>query len=174
MRIRVQNLPTEGQRVVAGLDAAWARAAAAEAIGVDPVALEATFEVGAPDASGRVRVALAVRAEVGSACDRCTEDVTLRLDSSSALDYLPEAPAPSDDADDEVELAEDELDVGWYTDGHLALADILTEALALALPSRIVCDDAAACDARTEALLAAASAGEPGHPAFAALKHLTN
>lgn len=174
MRIRVENIPAPGQRVNAGLDAVWARDAARDALDALPTELSASFAAGAPK-DGRVTVRLDARAAVPAVCDRCGEDVTLRVESSSTLDYLPVPPPVDPESDEaEVELEEDELDVGWYTDGHLSLADILTEALALELPSRILCEDEASCDARTEALLASAKSGPEGHPAFAALKNLTN
>jgi uncharacterized metal-binding protein YceD (DUF177 family) len=49
------------------------------------------------------------------------------------------------EADDELE--EEELDIGWFHDGELIAGDVLSEALALNLPSRVVCEDVASCDA---------------------------
>ena len=89
------------------------------------------------------------------------------------IKYLPYA----EHAEGETEIEAQDLEVGWYHEGHLELAAVLSEALALALPSRTVCNDSTACDARTQALLdqAAEELGGPkGHPGFAALAGLVS
>lgn len=172
MRVRLDDISAGGRRVSAGLDDPWAADAVAEALDGRPTSFSATIRIAHPDSKGRVTVDLKADATAPGICDRCTEDIVFRYDLETSLVYVPEPTAPPPGEDEEVELSEDELDVGWYTDGHLNLSDILSEAFALELPSRIVCDDTAACDARTEALLAAGRADAPGHPAFAALKNL--
>lgn len=174
MRIRVDDIPSGGQRVQVGLEVPWAADAAELALEARPTALHARFVISPPGPRRAVPVTLQASASAPGSCDRCSEDLLVHVELDSTLDFLPEPTSGPDRDDPEVELAEDELDVGWYRDGHLSLPDILSEALALALPSRTVCDDEAACDARTEALLAASRADTGGHPAFAALKDLKN
>ena len=72
--------------------------------------------------------------------------------------------------DEESLLSDEDLEVGWYHGGELALTDVLREALALELPLRIVCADESECDSRTRLLL-----GEPpaNEGAFGALKSLS-
>ncbi len=175
MRIRVEDIPASGRQVTAGLSETWARTAVAEALEAQPSELEAAFAVETGPQEGEADVHLRVAFVAPGLCDRCGEDLQQRIAFESDLRYRPEeTEASAARPDEEVELGEDDLDVGWYRDGHLSLPDVLREAVALALPSRIVCSDTAACEARTRAMLEANSEEAGGHPAFAALKNLTN
>jgi uncharacterized metal-binding protein YceD (DUF177 family) len=69
---------------------------------------------------------------------------------------------------DEIRLSEEEMDVGWYAAGAIEVGDVLSEALALALPTRVTCSDDAACDARTASLLTAEV--DPEQSPFAVLR----
>lgn len=174
MRVRVEAIPAAGKTVVAGLEDGWAREAAAAAVDAEPEALEARLRI-LPVKKGRVTIEVTARATHPATCDRCGEPLSHVVETEVALTYLPTGEDVGRRDDDEgVELAEDDLDLGWYEDGSLVLADVLTEALALATPSRTVCEDTAGCDARTESLLAEAKRDTGGHPAFAALKNLQN
>ena len=103
-------------------------------------------------------------------CERCSEEFELAVTAPVQLTYVP---VVTQGTSGERELAETELDLGWYSDGRIAVSDIISEALALALPERTICLDVEGCDKRTAALLAAARMDAPtGHPGFAALKDL--
>ncbi|MEZ4321373.1 MAG: DUF177 domain-containing protein [Myxococcota bacterium] len=171
MQVRVDDIPASGRTWQVDLDTDWARRAAAEALDAEPTALAASIRVNGTDKAKRVRVELTAHAEAPGTCDRCGEELSRAVDVASDLLYEPE---PTETSEEEVELGEDDLDVGWYRDAHLSLPDILMEAVALELPSRVLCTDEEACEARTRALLEAASEGGSGHPAFAALKNLKN
>ncbi|MCB9677884.1 MAG: DUF177 domain-containing protein [Alphaproteobacteria bacterium] len=171
MRIRVEDIPVGGQEIEAGLETTWAREAVQEAMDAAPTTLSARFRLALADRKTDVAVRLVVHAEADGLCDRCGEEVHRGVDLDTDLVYQPE---PTSVSEEEIELGEDDLDVGWYRDGHLSLPDILMEAVALELPSRVLCTDEEACEARTRAMLAAASEGGAGHPAFAALKNLKN
>jgi uncharacterized metal-binding protein YceD (DUF177 family) len=175
VRIRVDKIPAAGARRTFGADDAWALEAAALALEGRPTSLEGEITVAVPDKRRAVDVRVVARTGVDRPCDRCGESVRKGVVTEETLRYLPAGSTdhgPS--ADEEIELAEDDLDLGWYEDGSLVLADVLTEALALAVPSRTVCEDEAGCDARTAALLEAAKPALVGHPAFAALQNLKN
>ena len=175
MRIRVEDIPAAGRQVTAALSDGWAREAARDALDAAPTTLEAEFRIRKGARDRDAEVALRVRTTAPGSCDRCGEDLVWVLSFESDLRYSPEPTDVSEvRAEEEVELEEDDLDVGWYRDGHLSLPDVLREAVALALPSRIVCEDVPACDARTRKMLEANSEEAGGHPAFAALKNLTN
>jgi len=170
LRIPVDSIPRAGRTIEVGLDLAWAREAAAEALELDPTSLVGSLELGAPQ-RGVVTVVVRLRAEAGATCDRCGEGFSLDVDTRADLSY---APAGEAREDDEVELEDDELELGWYDDGALDLAAVLQEAIALALPSRYTCPDAEGCDDRTRALLEASRAQDAaGHPGFSVLKDLT-
>jgi uncharacterized metal-binding protein YceD (DUF177 family) len=165
MRIAVDGIPAPGRVVDVALSTTWARQAAERALEAPALRLGGQITVHAPEALRRVRVEVRVNAAAVRACDRCGEDTELDVVAEGSLTYHPEEQGPKAE---EVRLSEEEMDVGWYAEGQIDVADVLSEALALALPSRVTCVDAAACDARTAALLAAAR--DPDMSPFAALR----
>jgi uncharacterized metal-binding protein YceD (DUF177 family) len=167
VRIVVENLPANGRTIAFELADAWAREAATTALEAPPTALSGTLEIAPPVAKGRIEVVARVTATAEHTCGRCTEPVVLAVDAEVPLTYVPAGEAA---AEEDEPLSEDELDIGWYAAGELDLAQVVGEALALQLPARIACADVAACDARTDALLAAQAAKlPPSTSGFAAL-----
>ena len=165
VRINVDNIPAKGRHVRFAASDAWAREAAEKAVEGDVSALSGHLHF----VRGRRRaVDVSADASVSfvRACDLCGASVELALSASETLHYVPEG---ATDAREEQELSEQDLDVGWYADGAVVVADVVSELLALALPSRFACDDASNC---TTAPVAETSASPAGHPAFAALKEL--
>lgn len=174
MRIRVEMIPGIGQQVELPPEATWGMEAAEAALETSVHRVSASFAL-EPVVRGKVDVAVKASAEADGVCDRCGHTLIRTISCDVVLRYVPAGTGPKGEpGDDGIELTEDELDVGWYEDGSLVLADVLTEALTLASPSRTLCEDKAGCDARFAALLDAANKDEVGHPAFAALKNLKN
>lgn len=170
--IRVGEIPSHGVHRTFALDDV--SAIVAEAVDAQVSGFEARVDVGVPDGSKSVDVQVTLDLQYATPCDRCGEAVEVRLESTETLRYQPEEPPRTSPSDpEEVELGEDELDVGWYRDGTLSLADVVSEAIALALPMRNACEDTAGCDARTAKLLEGAAEQPSGHPGFAALKNWT-
>lgn len=168
MRFDVEHIDDRGQQITAGMADAWAVDAARTALEADPS--EVSAELTLRRAHGLVFVTGVARAAAPRTCERCGDTMSLLIDTDVDLSYVPEG--RESDSDLEQELRADELDVGWYADGHLDLTDTLREALSLALPPRVVCDDADACDARLRALLGS-QPDKGGHPGFAALRNWT-
>jgi len=164
VRIAVEGIPAAGREVPISLRQSWAVDAATSALDLRPDRLDGLITLQRATGKGVVRIGVRATAAADSVCDRCGEACTLTADVDTVLLY---APSESEGRafEGEIELDADDLDVGWYTDGHIALGEILQEALALALPARVVCADVPACDKRTDALLTPASAERP----FAAL-----
>jgi len=77
---------------------------------------------------------LATQLEV--VCARCLEPVTQELAPSFDLRYRPVAAISREE---EIKLAPDDADVGFYTGEGLFLADILAEQVHLALPMKTLC-----------------------------------
>ena len=102
-------------------------------------------------------------------CDRCDAEIVRETKLDQRLNYEPHPDAET--AAEEVELEASDLDVGWYEAGRLDLAEVLSEAIVLAVPVRRVCSDVSACEARTAALFAAQESTESLSP-FAALRDL--
>lgn len=153
MRIAVEGIPAAGRDIPLGLHQAWAVDAATHALDLRPDRLDGMITLQKATGKGVVRVGVRVTAAAESICDRCGEPCTLKADVDTVLLY---APSESEGRafEGEIELDAGELDVGWYTDAQIPLDEVLQEALALALPPRLVCADVAACDKRTDALLA--------------------
>lgn len=170
MRFLVEHIDDRGRQVEAGLADAWAVGAAEVALDGAVAALSADLDVRRQH--GLVFVRGAVSAEAPRACERCGEPVALRVDTDLDLAYAPAGPNSAQaEAPHDLELHADELDVGWYEGDEIDLADVLREALSLALPPRVVCEDESACELRTREMLAR-SAPRSGHPGFAVLKNL--
>ncbi len=165
MRVSVDGIPSQGRRIEVSLATPWAREAAVRALEAPPTVLSGVLVVHPPGTYGRVAVHVKLVAVAARVCDRCAEDVALEVKSEVALTYQPVDP---NGAPGEQQLSEEEMEQGWYEDGHVSAADVVTEALALAIPSLVVCADVPACDARTAAMLEATR--DPASSPFAALR----
>lgn len=165
MRIALDTIGRTGRDVSITTADDWAEQAVTAALDSCPTVLEGHIEIAQPHRD-QVDVTIDVQVSAPASCDRCAEPTTLDVHARSQLRYRP----LTEQADD-AELATEELDVGWYADDALDLATVLSEAVALAVPSRTTCDDAEACDARTDAMLAKQRpTSDVGHPGFAALR----
>lgn len=141
MRIDIDAVPPRGRPIEADTESPWAVQATERALDAAPTTLSLAVSVYRVDGGARVRGT--GLAEVVRTCDRCGGDVTLRLEGDVDLRYVPHGHTGPDG----VELAVDELDVGWF-DGHsLDLADVWSEQLALWLPEVVRCDTAGATPA---------------------------
>jgi len=170
MRVVIDQLPIGGRQVSLSLGEEWAAEAAQLALDGPATTLGGELDVQRASRRGIVHVTGSAAAWRHATCDRCGEACRHGVEVEVSLLY-----APSEDSGDsfdggEIELQADDLDVGWYDGGVVDLGAVLGEALALELPPRIRCADEAECDKRTDALLAGARSGEPGHPALAALR----
>lgn len=171
MRIPVESIPRTGRTLELRLDTDWSREAAAAALELEPSALSGKLELMPPE-RGIVVVQVRVETAAACTCHRCGEGFEFAVESDAELRY---APVPKVGSDEEVELHEDELEIGFYENDEIDLAAILQEAIALELPARYTCADVEACDARTQELLDAAKPEKGGgHPGFAVLKDLTH
>ncbi|MCU0229143.1 MAG: DUF177 domain-containing protein [Bryobacterales bacterium] len=72
-------------------------------------------------------------------CDRCLEAIRRPLQLAFNLAYLPEDASPTED---EREVGAGEIDLAFYQDDGLNLADVLREQILLDLPMRRVCEPA--------------------------------
>ncbi|MEO0600008.1 MAG: DUF177 domain-containing protein [Myxococcota bacterium] len=169
MRIPVEGIPDAGRRIDFTLHTEWAAEAATESLDGRPESLSGHLLLSfASKRQGLVRIDTTFQVHTSADCDRCTEDTALDLDETMTLLFAPAESGGEAFDGGELDLVPDDLDIGWYSDGHIVAPDVLREALALALPARIVCTDPVQCDKRTESLLAAQAAGV-GHPAFGVL-----
>jgi uncharacterized metal-binding protein YceD (DUF177 family) len=171
MRVHVDGIPSSGRLVEFSARDAWASSAATVALDGPATTLSGHLTLRPANDNGLVEVTGVVVARASAICDRCGEACERQADADIHLLFAPEAKEDESFDGGEIELEADDLDLGWYTNSSIDLAEVLGEAMALALPSRIACTDQQACDKRTDALLAAAApASEPVHPALAAIR----
>lgn len=167
MRVTLESIPEQGRNVPIQLDQGWAAEAARLALEAPPTALTGSLDLSV--VAGTLHVEGSVQATAERVCERCTQPVELNISSPNVdLRYVAANPSASRS---ELRLGRGDLDLGWYYDGQIDLADVLSELLALELPSRIACSDVPACDARVAELLEAA-APEPAENPFSALRDL--
>jgi uncharacterized protein len=73
-------------------------------------------------------------------CARCLDPVPWRLEDGFAVEFR----AAHDPGEGEFPIADDELDVAFLAGHEVELDDLAAEQVILALPMRIVCDEACA------------------------------
>ncbi|MGA9056490.1 MAG: DUF177 domain-containing protein [Terriglobia bacterium] len=82
----------------------------------------------------RIRGRLGTRLE--ACCDRCLGSVAIPVEQEFDLFYRPVWTIAREE---EVELPEDELGVGFFSGDGIELADVVTEQVILAVPMKVVC-----------------------------------
>lgn len=169
MRIAVDEIPASGRVVAFAQHDSWAVGAAAASLDRDVESLVGELTLQRASQKGVVRVDVRCNVAVEAVCDRCANACRLELEVECALLYAPEE--SDGDAFDggEIELESDDLDVGWYSDRRIEAGDVLREAIALALPGRVVCADVAECDKRTAELLSSTQEGAAKASPFASI-----
>ncbi len=104
----------------------------AEFVQLGPVNVDAVLELQGSEINIRGHVG----ARLGAACDRCLASVEFRVDRDFDLFYRPiETIARAE----EVNVPEDELEVGFFSRDGIALADVVTEQVILAVPMKVIC-----------------------------------
>ena len=88
---------------------------------------------------GELRIQGKYTVEMASQCDRCLGQARFPLAASFDLIYRPVAEIAREE---EVEIDEDEAELGFYEGGGIKLEDILREQVLLALPMQRVCSEA--------------------------------
>jgi uncharacterized protein len=81
-----------------------------------------------------------IRGRVGTSleacCDRCLVSVAIPVERDFDLSYRPVSTIARAE---EVELPEDELDVGFFPGDGIELADVVTEQVILSMPMKVIC-----------------------------------
>lgn len=89
----------------------------------------------------RFRLVGRVNAKLELACSRCLEPFTLPVDREFDLRFLPAGAGEPDtsDADEEIEVEEDDVSITFYRDEQIDLNELLREQFYLALPMKPLC-----------------------------------
>lgn len=168
VRIVVENIRSKGRQVRFSKADDWARDAAEKAL--DGQVSDLSGELDLQRRGQDVHVHAQAQATAKPPCHRCGRPVEVAVESEEQLLYKPAVAGREDDHHHEVELSDTDLDVGWYDDGALELSAVVAELLALAAPSRVLCEDVASCE-KASGLNEQQDEVE-GNSAFAALKDL--
>jgi uncharacterized protein len=86
----------------------------------------------------RVEVSGRLTARVQLECDRCLKPVELPVDSRFKLEYVT---AEDYQAQQAVELTEEDLDLSVFDGEAIDLDELVTEELLLAIPDHVLCND---------------------------------
>ncbi len=135
--IDIPKIPPEGLELDEALDAAAARVEGEGEFRLLPGArLRCHVEV-VDETTVHVRGRLA--ATVEPECGRCLEPYAVPADQELDLFYLPRSAAEPEEQEDEVELSDREVVVGYYDGTQLDLGHVVREQLHLSLPLKRLC-----------------------------------
>lgn len=134
MRVTLDAIPEEGLEIALDDSLPWAVEAASSSLEGEVRGLEGRLEL--TSLGDEIRVRGALKASVTRGCDRCIEDIAGEIGGELDLAYVPGRRLGAGTVD----LNADELDVGFYGDQGLDLADVVAEHFALLLPFRLSCD----------------------------------
>ncbi|MBZ5669587.1 MAG: DUF177 domain-containing protein [Acidobacteriia bacterium] len=82
----------------------------------------------------RIRGHLATRLE--ASCDRCLGAVVIPVERDFDLFYRPVKTIAKEE---EIEISEDELEIGFYSGDGIELAEVATEQVILSVPMKVIC-----------------------------------
>lgn len=97
---------------------------------------QSELDLRATRAGDEVRLIGNLKATVEIACDRCLKNLTLPVDQSFDLRYVPPAKAS-----EEKELGDDDLSIAFYQDEAIDVDDVVREQVELALPMARLCGE---------------------------------
>ena len=97
-----------------------------------PLHIEAVAELLASEIHIRGRLST----RLDACCDRCLAKIEMPVDHRFDLFYRPMATIAKEE---EIEISEDELEVGFYPESGIPLDDVVMEQVILAYPMKVVC-----------------------------------
>lgn len=138
MYIKVSEIPRQGLDVIASRGKAWIPRILE---GMDPYPLRTCRLISAGlflTLEGRDLLAGgSFVAEGDASCDRCTEPFKVTLEKEFQTILIPQDRGPAGATN--VELHEEDLDIGFYDGAGVEVNDIFREQVALALPVKLLC-----------------------------------
>ena len=99
---------------------------------LEPLSVGAVAEL----VGGEIRIRGHIGTALETSCDRCLGPVELRIDRDFDLFYRPVSTIAREE---EIEIPDDELEVGFYSGDGVELDDVITEQVILAVPMKVVC-----------------------------------
>ena len=133
MKIPVHHITEQGYKVEIDQEP-WFVQAAQDAVGGTLLSAKGSFSL--TRQAQRVSIQVSYRLKAKMPCMRCAYGISLCLQKDHLLHY---EPLSEDETREEIELAEEDLDIGWYEEGKIDLSVVLCEAVTLDLPMVIHC-----------------------------------
>jgi len=99
---------------------------------VAPIQIDAIAEL----VGGEIRIRGRLSTSLEAACDRCLGSVTIPVTRDFDLFYRP---LNTIAREEEIEIPEDELEIGFYSGDGIELADVATEQVILSVTMKLVC-----------------------------------
>jgi len=84
-----------------------------------------------------IRVRGRLETRLGASCGRCLAPVEIPVSRDFDLMYRPMASITQ--AEEEIEIPTEELEVGFYSGDGIELADVATEQVILSVPMKVIC-----------------------------------
>lgn len=164
MQVGIDTIGPKGRQVQLSPSSPWGDVVASS-LDLTVASLDGTLDV--KRTARGASVVIRATASGTHLCDRCGQPTPLSVEVDTTLAYRPSAEL--DDGQEEVELSEGDLDVGFFDGVTLDLTDVVAEGFALAAPDRVTCDRSDCGDTVGDA-----SDGQDGASSspFAALKDL--
>ena len=134
--IDIPQIPPEGQDIDEALDRAEVHLESDDELSLDRGQLRVHVDI-VDDANIHVRGQL--ESQVTVQCGRCLEPYSLAVDQDLDLFYLPRLASRPEEEEEDVELDDHDVVVGYYEGETLDLGEVVREQLFLALPLRRVC-----------------------------------
>jgi uncharacterized protein len=138
--IKISEIPREGLDVVVSRGKSWIPRILE---GMDPYPLRTCRLLSAGlilTLEGRnVFASGSFEAEGEASCDRCTEGFTVTLEKDFDTILVPRDKEPGRATN--VELHEDDLDIGFYDGAGVEVNDLFWEQVALTLPVKLLCSE---------------------------------
>lgn len=97
-----------------------------------PLQVDATAEL----VSSEIRIRGHLGTRVETSCDRCLGAVEIPVDRDFDLFYRP---VKTIAREEEIEVPEDELEIGFYSGDGIQLTDVVREQVILAMPMKVIC-----------------------------------
>ena len=147
MDINVATIPPHGKSIDLSLHDDWVRQAFLLATDGECLSLDGNIDL--QRHGTRITVTVVIAAVCLLECGRCLSQVQVTISGTQNLVYEPDVANPAPGATsfkqlkkikEEIELFEDDMNVGWYNDGKLSLEQVLCEAGTLICPNRVFCN----------------------------------
>jgi uncharacterized protein len=97
-----------------------------------PVQLNVTAEL----LGSEIRIKGHLATTMEASCDRCLGAVEIPVSSNFDLFYRP---MQSIAREEEIQIRDDEMEIGFYSGDGIELADVATEQVILSLPMKVIC-----------------------------------